>query len=331
MNLNKLSSALKGEPAFRQKQVYNFIFKLWGDDWLQMTTLPVALREKLSAECSLKIEHKIYSSKKDNAIKALIEFEDGAEVEAVLMKHTDGRNTVCVSSQVGCALGCDFCATGKLGFTRNLTSMEIVEQVLLFNRLLKKSNEKVTNIVFMGMGEPMLNYENVISAIKFMNSKEVFSLGARKFSISTVGVVDGINKLAKEPMEINLAVSIHAPNDILRSRLMPINNKWNLQKLFKAIDGYIKLTNRRVMLEYTLIEGVNDSLASAEELCRRVKNPLLFVNLITYNKTQFYAPPTPAVVRKFSEFLTKNHVANTQRQRFGHDIAAACGQLAAKG
>jgi 23S rRNA (adenine2503-C2)-methyltransferase len=330
MDLNSLNNILSDYPSFRKKQVYRFIFKNLIDNWDEATSLPADLRMELKKNFSLDIEHKAYFSKHDDAVKALVTFADGAQVETVLMKHSDGRNTVCVSSQVGCALGCDFCATGKLGFKRNLTSSEIIAQVLLFNIILKKSQAKVTNIVFMGMGEPMRNYQAVMESIKFMNDKDIFNLGARRFSVSTVGVVDGIKKLAQEPLEINLAVSIHAPNDILRSKLMPINNKWNLKQLFLAIDNYIHITNRRVMLEYTLMGGVNDSLDQAAQLCQLVTNKLCFVNLITYNKTKFYTPPKPEVIKKFENFLIKNHVACTTRQRFGHDIAAACGQLAAR-
>ncbi|KKQ80409.1 MAG: putative dual-specificity RNA methyltransferase RlmN [Parcubacteria group bacterium GW2011_GWC2_38_7] len=328
MDLQKLDKILEKAPGFRKAQVQRFVFNNLIEDWDEASSLPKELRETLKANVSLKIEHERFQSKENNATKELITLDDGYRIETVMMRHEDGRNTVCVSSQIGCALGCVFCATGKMGFIRNLTADEIVMQVLLFNRLLKKDKKQVTNVVFMGMGEPMLNYDNVIKSIYFMNDKNTFGLGARKFSISTVGVVDGIRKLAEEKMEINLAVSIHAPNDMLRTRLMPINRKWNLLQLFKAIDNYIEKTNRRVMLEYTLIKGVNDFVEAAEQLTALVKNKLCFVNLVTYNRTRFYSPPLASAVKKFSDYLEKNHVPFTLRQTFGHDIAAACGQLA---
>jgi len=328
MDFEKLNKILDKAPGFRKTQVRHFIFKNLIENWDEATSLPKDIREELKQKFDLKIEHQRFQSQDKTAVKELITLEDGLKIESVLMRHEDGRNTVCVSSQVGCALGCVFCATGKLGFKRNLSVDEIITQVLLFNRLLTKEEAKVTNIVFMGMGEPMNNYGNVIKSIYVMNDKEVFGLGARKFSISTVGVVDGIKKLAKEKMEINLAVSIHAPDDVLRSNLMPINQRWDLKKLFGAIDEYVSKTNRRVMLEYTLIKGINDSLLAAEKLSHLVTNKLCFVNLITYNKTKFYEPPSAVVVKKFADYLTQHHVACTMRQRFGHDIAAACGQLA---
>ncbi|KKR08155.1 MAG: putative dual-specificity RNA methyltransferase RlmN [Parcubacteria group bacterium GW2011_GWC2_39_14] len=330
MDFKKIDKILETAPSFRRAQVKRFIFKNLIEDWEEATSLSKDLRALMSSKFSLNIEHQRSESKENNTTKELITLEDGFQIETVLMRHEDGRNTVCVSSQVGCALGCDFCATGKLGFFRNLTANEIVMQVLLFNRLLKKEGKQVTNVVYMGMGEPMLNYENVINSIHFMNNKDVFGLGARKFSISTAGVVEGIKKLIKEPMEINLAVSIHAPNDKLRTALMPINKKWNLKQLFTAIDEYIAKTNRRVMLEYTLIKNVNDSLIEAAQLKELARNKLCFINLITYNKTKFYAPPSSAVVKRFADYLEKHRVAFTFRQRFGHDIAAACGQLARK-
>jgi 23S rRNA (adenine2503-C2)-methyltransferase len=245
------------------------------------------------------------------------------------MKHED-RNTVCVSSQVGCALGCLFCATGKMGFKRNLEVFEIVEQVLFFARYLKKTKDKVTNVVFMGMGEPFLNYGNVLGAIKILNDKEGFNLGARKFSISTVGITEGIEKLAEEKLQINLAISLHASNNKLRSNLIPANKKYGIEKILKKVNEYIKKTNRKVMFEYLMIKDLNDSNESAKELAFLMEKPLYFVNLISYNPTGDFQPSSKETIQKFKSILEKEGVYVTERYRFGREIKAACGQLAGK-
>ena len=241
MNLTKLEKVLEKEPAYRLKQVKKAAFRDLIDDWNKVSTLPLRLREKLNKGCPLLINGELFFSADQKTIKTLITLNDGLKIESVLMRHKPrsrkslteqvrygerfslrgkNRNTICVSSQIGCPLDCKFCATGKMGFKRNLEVFEMVEQVIFFARYLKKTKEKVTNIVFMGMGEPFLNYENVISAIKILNDKEGFNLGARKFSISTVGITEGIKKLAEEKLQINLAISLHASNNKLRSELI---------------------------------------------------------------------------------------------------------------
>lgn len=215
MNLNKLQEIIKNEPSYRIKQIKKAIFQGLIENWQEATVLPLVLRQKLNQNCSLDINAKIFSS--GDSEKILLELKDGLKVESVLMRHKDNRNTVCVSSQIGCPLACSFCATGKMCFKRNLDYWEIIEQVLFFGRRLKKENKKITNIVFMGMGEPFLNYENVVEAIKTLNDKEGFNLGARRFSISTVGIIEGIKKLQEEKLEINLAVSLHATNEDRKS------------------------------------------------------------------------------------------------------------------
>lgn len=294
--------------------------------------MPLGLREKLKENCPLEITAELFPSAKGGTIKARLVLRDRLKIESVLLRHKDDRNTVCVSSQVGCPLGCQFCITGTLGFKRNLESLEIVEQVLFFARLLKKpfgtAQGKVTNVVFMGMGEPFLNYDNVIGAIKILNDKDGFNLGARHFSISTVGIIEGIEKLAKENLQINLAVSLHAPEDRLREKIMPINKKYPLAKILAAVRNYIKETNRRVMFEYIMIKDMNDSDEQAKELAELLKNiPLSFVNLISYNPTGIFRPSEPVTIKKFKEILEKNGISVTQRYRFGDDIRAACGQL----
>jgi len=281
----------------------------------------------------LKINAKICSSQGAESLKALITFEDGLQAESVLMRH-DNRNTVCVSSQVGCPMACSFCATGKMGFNRNLTTAEIIEQVVLFGRALKRENQRVDNVVFMGMGEPFLNYENVMAAIKILNDPKGLNIGGRHISISTCGIVEGIEKLIDEPLRVNLAISLHAPDDRLRSRLMPANVKYPINDIMKAVLRYVKNTNRRVMFEYIMIDGVNDSDECARELAELIRSrlslKLAFVNLIRYNPTGIYAAAAPERVKAFKTILMRAGVETTERYRFGREIKAACGQLAAK-
>jgi len=333
MDFKKIEKVLEKEPPFRLKQVKKAVFQDLIENWNEATTLPQNLRPKLSEACpisELKPE-KTLTSKDNQTIKALFRLKDDSKIESVLMRHRDNRRTICVSSQVGCTMGCQFCATGQQGFKRNLTSSEIIEQILFFARLLKKNKEKVTNVVFMGMGEPFLNYDNVIETIKILNDKDGFNLGSRHISISTAGIIEGIKKLSQEKLQVNLAISLHAPNNNLRSKLMPINKKYPIEKILATVDNYIKKTKRKVMFEYLMIDGVNDSFEQSEELAKLLKKTLYFVNLISFNPiahSQF--KPSPGwKIKKFKEILEKNGVVVTQRYRFGQEIKAACGQLAA--
>ncbi len=328
MNIDKLNSLLSDQPTYRFKQIKQLIFRDLIDDWSQATVLPLSLREELNKEISLRINGQSVSSKDGDSTKSLITFEDGLKIETVLMIHAGGRRTVCVSCQVGCPFGCAFCATGKIGFKRNLTPGEIIDQVLFFARLLKKKKKKITNIVFMGMGEPMLNYENVLEAIKILNDKDGFNLGIRHFSISTVGIVEGIRRLAEEPLQINLAISLHAPNNRLRTELIKVNEKYPIENMLRAVDYYTLKTNRKVMFEYVLIKDINDSDECAHELVRLMKKPLYFVNLIPYNPTGNFQSSLPERIKTFKDILMKSGVMTTQRYRFGDDIVGACGQLA---
>ena len=329
MNLSKLNTILADEPRFRIKQARQAVWLDLIEDWGGATSLPAELREKLKQACPLEILAEVFRSKDKATEKAAITLVDGKKIETVLMRHKDGRLTVCVSTQVGCPLGCLFCATGKMGFVRNLTAEEISEQVLFWNRQLKKAGEKerVSNVVFMGMGEPALNYENVISAIKEMNDKDGLNLGARKFSISTVGITEGIERLAKEKLQINLAISLHAADDKLRTELMPINKKYSIRKIMAAVDDYIKKTRRKVMFEYLLLDGINDSEQNARALAKLMKKPLYHVNLITYNSTGAFRPSGRQAVERFKKILERERVSVSQRYSFGQDIKAACGQL----
>jgi len=333
------------EPKYRLGQAKKALFQDLIQNWREAGVLPLNLREELNKKYPITISAKTFSSKDERTIKAVVDFEDGLGVETVLMRHRDKRNTICVSSQVGCALNCSFCATGKMGFKRNLDIWEIVSQVLFFARYLKKIGEKITNVVFMGMGEPFLNYENVIGAINILNDKDGFNLGARRFSISTVGIVEGIEKLAKEELQINLAISLHAPNDKLRLELIPVNKKYPIEKILKAVDGYIKNTRRRVMFEYIMIDNINDFEEHAKALAKLMRKPLYFVNLISYNslthlcpaysgttarQATSLSPSSSSKIEKFKNILENEGVAVTRRYRFGEDIEGACGQLAVK-
>ena len=322
MNLKNLNKIIEKEPAFRKKQIEKLIYQDAIDNWDKATVLSLKLREELKKETSLEIKAEIFESKETK--KALITLEDRYQIETVLMKH-DNRTTVCVSSQVGCALGCKFCATGKLGFKRSLKTEEILEQVLVFKR-----KEKVNNIVFMGMGEPFLNYDNVLEAIRILNSENAFNIGARHISISTVGITEGIEKLSNENLQVNLAISLHAPNNDLRMEIMPVSKKYSLENVLKAVDEYIKKTNRKVMFEYTLIKGVNDSIENAKELAKIMRHPLYMVNLIKYNDTEEFKAPTTEKIKDFKNYLEKVGIVVTERYRFGGDIHAACGQLCLK-
>lgn len=330
MDLSCLNGILKREPVYRSKQIKRAVFKDLIEDWSEATVLPMELRKRLAEKCPIPIDGKLFISKDKKTLKALITLKDGLRVESVLMQHKDERNTVCVSSQVGCPLGCRFCATGQMGFKRNLEIFEIVEQALFWARFLKKEKKKITNIVFMGMGEPFLNYENVIGAIKILNDKEGFNLGARHFSISTVGIIEGIRKLVEEKLEVNLAISLHAPNNELRSKIMPINKNYPIEEILLAVDDYVRKTKRRVMVEYIMIRRVNDSEECATQLVSLMKRPLYFVNLIAYNPTGTFKPSSLQRIKKFKEILEKEGIPVTERYRFGPDIKAACGQLAAK-
>jgi 23S rRNA (adenine2503-C2)-methyltransferase len=280
----------------------------------------------------LAIEAEIFNEGKTQ--KAAIRLADGEVTEAVLIKNADGRHTVCISSQIGCALGCVFCATGKMGFKRNLTALEMIEQVLVFSRRLKTAGDRVDNVVFMGMGEPFLNWLEVKKAIEILNDEESLNIAARSISISTCGLPEGIKELAKFPLQVNLAVSLHAPNDELRRELMPIANSFGFKELFAVLNSYLTAKGRKVMFEYVMIDGVNDDPVYAEELAKRLNEELpkklSMVNLIPYNPTGNFRPSSPMVIKKFRDTLMRRGVETTVRESFGGKIGGACGQLAGR-
>ncbi|MDX9779195.1 MAG: 23S rRNA (adenine(2503)-C(2))-methyltransferase RlmN [Patescibacteria group bacterium] len=333
MDLSKLSQILQGEAKFRFKQVYQSLYQDYISDWQQISVLPLSLRERLIKECPLDIQGVIVKDKNDKrAEKALITFSDGISVEAVLIRHRDGRHTLCLSSQAGCALACSFCATGKAGFKRNLSAEEIEQQYLFWARHLVVENkgEKIDNLVFMGMGEPFLNYDNFIKAVYNFHNPEKYNIGSRRMSVSTAGIVEGIKKLASEKLQINLAISLHAPLDSLRSQLMPIAQKYSLFSLFKAVDFYIAKTGRRVMFEYIMLKNVNDGDDDAQVLAQLMHKKLYLLNLIPYNPTGNFQPSSAQRIESFKKILEQSGVAVTTRFSPGQSIGAACGQLAAK-
>jgi len=327
MNLKKLEYFLQNEPGFRIKQIKKSIFKDFNEEWDSFTELPLRLREVLKKEIDLSINGVICQSEDSDSLKALIMLEDGITVETVLMIHKDHRNTICVSSQAGCAIGCKFCKTGELGFKRNLKTEEIIEQVLFFARYLKKSNKRITNVVYMGMGEPLLNYDNFLNSVKIINDENKFNIGQRKISVSTCGIIEKIKMLAKENIQINLAVSLNAPDDKIRREIMPIAEKYSFSELLSSVKYYIEETNRRVMFEYVLLRNMNDMPECAEELSKKIKGLLCFVNLIPYNGSDNNKKPQVKRIKEFKTILIKNKIPFTQRYKFGDDINAACGQL----
>ena len=318
-----------GLNNFRSKQIYNQIFLKFASSFDEMTDLSKDLREKLSqkfAITNIEIEQKQVS--KDGTIKYLLKLPDGNFVETVLMRFDNRTNlSACVSSQVGCPMGCKFCATAKRGFIRNLTPYEITEQVMTIQRDIK---EKVTNIVFMGQGEPLLNYDNLLEAMEIFNTK--FQIGQRRMTVSTCGIIPKIDELGKTGCQSTLAISLHAPNDELRNKIMPANLKYPLKELKNALLKYIENTGRRVTIEYILIGGLNDNLECAKELVRYLKGIKCNINFIVYNpcKGDDFKRPDKNDVMKFKYIVESAGLKATIRLERGLDIDAACGQLTGK-
>ena len=323
--LEKLTESMKA-TKFRAKQIHNWIYAKSVSSVDEMTNLSKDFRERLKQIAKVtdtKIKTKQVSS--DGTIKYLVEYPDGECVETVLMRFDNRANlTACVSSQVGCAVNCSFCATGKGGFKRNLTSSEIIEQVLTIQR---DTGLKVTNIVFMGQGEPMLNLDNVLNALDIFNND--FQIGARRITISTSGIIPGILKLADLQLQSTLAISLHAPNHELRKEIMPIENRYPLTELKKALINYIEKTGRRITIEYILIHGFNDTVPVAKELAYFLKDLKCNINLIPYNsvKENDYKKPSNGDIMKFKYLLEHSGKKVTVRLERGADIDAACGQL----
>lgn len=331
MNLSELESLMAEMKAtkFRAKQIHNWIYTKSVSSIDEMTNLSKDFREELKKISSVtETKIKIKQVSKDGTIKYLVEYPDGNCVETVLMRFDNRANlTACVSSQVGCAVNCSFCATGKGGFKRNLDYKEIIEQVLTIQR---DTGLKVTNIVFMGQGEPLLNLENVLKALDIFNND--FQIGARRITISTSGIVPGIEKLANMDLQSTLAISLHAPNHDLRREIMPIENKYNINDVKLALKKYIEKTGRRITIEYILIHGFNDTPQVAKELAYFLKDLKCNINLIPYNSVveNDYKKPANSDIMKFKYLLEHSGKKVTVRLERGADIDAACGQLRGK-
>jgi 23S rRNA (adenine2503-C2)-methyltransferase len=333
LNLDSLKAELKaiGLPEFRAKQLFQAFYVDLVSDIEEVTTLSKELCQTLSEKMDfsrLKPLDRLLSTDGET-VKTLFGLIDGRAIETVLM-HYDERQTLCISSQAGCAMGCVFCATGQMGFARNLSTGEIVEQVLYFARELKQTGQNVTNIVIMGMGEPFHNYDAVMSAVDLLNDPQALGLGARRITISTVGLAPEILRFAEEKRQVNLAISLHAANDELRASLLPIDRKYPLYELMQACREYINLTHRRLTFEWALISEVNDQDKDAYELVKLLKGMICHVNIIQLNPTKKYRGKTPSHERAlaFQTILTENGIPCTIRLRRGIDIHAGCGQLA---
>ena len=338
-----LQSLLKerGQPAYRARQLWEWLYVHLANSFDQMTNLPSSLRERLAAETIIgapKVVDTVQSADGETH-KYLLRLADGETIEAVLMRY-ERRRTACISTQVGCAIGCTFCATGQMGFRRNLSAGEIVAQALHLARLLRADRERLTNVVLMGMGEPLLNYDASLAAIRCLVHPRGFNLGQRHITLSTVGLVEGIERLAEEvglehtaPLQITLAVSLHAATDQLRDQLVPINRNYGLDALFEACYRYVKRTGRRISFEWALIEGVNDTPAQAQALAARLTGLASHVNLIPLNPTLGYAgrPSSHTALAAFTAVLERNRIPCTVRVRRGVNIRAGCGQLRQRG
>ncbi|HSD84508.1 MAG TPA: 23S rRNA (adenine(2503)-C(2))-methyltransferase RlmN [Anaerolineae bacterium] len=339
LKFDEIQSLLRewGEPIFRAKQIWEWLYVQLAASYDAMTNLPKPLRDRLSAAYLLgRLTPQIDLLSSDGwTRKILFALLDGARIETVLMEY-DTRNTVCVSTQAGCAMGCTFCATGQGGFQRNLSSGEIVEQVLFFEQALRHASRQppaashqLTNIVLMGMGEPFANYTALLDALNRLSDPRGYNFGARRMTVSTVGLVAMIERFTQERSQVNLAVSLHAATNELRSSMLPINQRYPLEVLIPACRAYTEITRRRLSFEWAMIEGVNDTPAQARALVQLIKGMLCHVNLIPLNPTQGYqgAASTRERIVTFRAILDEAHIANSLRVRRGIDIHAGCGQL----
>lgn len=333
LSFSDLQNCLKANniASFRAIQIWDWLYKKYVTSFDDMKNLDKKtlnfLKENFHLH-DLKLI-KLLEDHQDGTKKALLELNNNKErIETVLMLNEYGY-TICVTTQIGCRIGCSFCASHLGGLKRNLESGEIVQQIIFFNKLLAKENKRIKNVVIMGIGEPLDNYDNVIKFIDIINDHNGLDIGARRITLSTSGIVPKIYDIANYNKQINLAISLHAPNNQLRSKIMKINNAYPLEKLMKAIEFYINKTNRRVSLEYIMLEGINDSKETALELANLVKNRNIHINLIPFNKVDDYDYKKSAtkIINHFKEILEQNHINVTIRQSKGQNIDGACGQL----
>ena len=331
MSREQLSAFLTGQglPAFRAKQIYSWL-DAGVTDFAQMSNLPLSLRERLSQWFTVPQAHIVRKlvSKMDGTVKYLFSFEDGETVESVLMSYKHGWSQ-CISTQVGCKMGCTFCATGMGGFVRNLTAAEMLAQI---EAAQNDHHVRVSSIVLMGMGEPLDNYENVLAFLRMLGEEGGVHIGMRHISLSTCGLVDKIRMLMKEKLQLTLSVSLHAPNDEIRSEMMPINRRYAVDELLAACKEYAAVTGRRISYEYAMVNGVNDSDACAHELAQKLKGSLCHVNLIPVNAVDGKAQKASARprIQAFLQILERYGITATVRRTLGSDINASCGQLRRK-
>ena len=330
-NLEELQKIVEdlGEKKYRAEQIFNWIYKENVTSFDDMANLPISLREKLKENYDLHIFKIITKQEsKDGTKKYLFDVLDGNAIESVLMQYKHGY-TICVSSQIGCKMGCKFCASTGVKFARSLEAGEIVEQLQAVER---DAGVKISNVVFMGIGEPLDNFENVLKAISLINNQKGINIGARHISISTSGIVPKIYELADKDMQCTLSISLHSASNEKRSAMMPINNAYNIEELMKACKYYIEKTNRRISFEYALAKENNDNLEDAKELAKLLKGMLCHVNLIPINKIENgkYNKSTNENIMKFRDYLNSRGIVATIRRELGSDIDAACGQLRKK-
>lgn len=324
-NLEELKIELKelGEKPFRAEQIFKWLYQEKVETFNEMTNLSLELREKLKNQytmCNFKILKK--QEAKDGTIKYLFDVLDGNAIETVLMRYHHG-NSICVSSQIGCKMGCKFCASTGINFIRNLSTGEIVEQII---KVEQDTNERISNVVFMGIGEPLDNYKNVVNAIKLINHPKGLNIGARHISISTSGLIPKIYQLAEENIQCTLSISLHATNNPKRSSMMPVNNTYPIEELMQACKDYIAKTNRRISFEYALAKDNNDNLSDAKELIKLLKGMLCHVNLIPINKIENgqFDKSSNENIMKFRDYLNDHGIVATIRRELGADIDAAC-------
>lgn len=341
MNIRELEKFLaeKNQPEFRLKQIKKAVYRDGASSFLEISTIPKDLREVLHKNIEILsfTAEKILVSRDKRSIKALLKLRDGNFIETVLISPKPGIWSACVSSQVGCPLACRFCATGKLGFKRNLTAEEITDQILFWRQYLKKENipGSFSHVVYMGMGEPLLNWEETRKSLENLTDKNFFGFGSRGISVSTSGIPEGIANMAQYFPQINLALSLHFADDEKRSQFMPISKKYGLKEIRNALQEYFKKTKRKVFIEYIVMEGINDGIEDAGNLVfylKSVGNMHLFhVNLIRYNIVgQDYRPSSREKTQQFKNFLLDKHINATIRKSLGEEIQGACGQLAGK-
>jgi 23S rRNA (adenine2503-C2)-methyltransferase len=324
----------RGEPPYRSRQIRRAIARSTSQDWKGLTDLPMGLRDELEHSfrwSAVQLAHETRSADGETR-KALLRLHDGHHIESVLMPHHGARNSVCFSTQAGCPMACAFCATGEMGLVRNLTVGEIIDQIRHWQRELVARRERVSHVVAMGMGEPLSNLDATVAAVRMLIDPELFGISPRRVTISTVGVVPAMDELGALDLPMNLAVSIHAPNDEIRSRIVPLNKRWKIDEVLAASKRYVERTKRRITFEYVLLSGVNDSEDNATELAQRIARlgrvGDYHVNLIPVNAGPggFARPPVTRMER-FAEVLQEHGIAATLRISKGQDIAAGCGQL----